>query len=165
MVENGQGIPFKQSADGLTIQMTPSVTQGISDQQLAKGFKVIRITHDKAWFNDDDPGVRTFGWDRRCKTNQGDFNNDLSFSTQTGDTWTTTITGSKVSVVAPQGLFQGMMEIRIDGKSVGKVAFEKSENVKPQTIVYTSKKLQKGTHEIQLINQGGTIALDALVIQ
>ena len=165
MVENGQGIPFKQSADGLTIQMTPSVTQGISDQQLAKGFKVIRITHDKAWFNDDDPGVRTFGWDRRCKTNQGDFNNDLSFSTQTGDTWTTTITGSKVSVVAPQGLFQGMMEIRIDGKSVGKVAFEKSENVKPQTIFYTSKKLKKGTHEIQLINQGGTIALDALVIQ
>ena len=165
MVENGQGIPFKQSADGLTIQMTPSVTQGISDQQLAKGFKVIRITHDKAWFNDDDPGVRTFGWDRRCKTNQDDFNNDLSFSTQTGDTWTTTITGSKVSVVAPQGLFQGMMEIRIDGKSVGKVAFEKSENVKPQTIVYTSKKLKKGTHEIQLINQGGTIALDALVIQ
>lgn len=164
MVENGQPIPFRQSAEGLTIRMSRSVTQGISDQQLAKGYKVIRITHDKAWFNDDDPGVRTFGWDRRCKTEQGDFNNDLSFSNQVGDTWTATIDTQKMCIVAPQGIGEGVMEVLIDGKHAGEVAFSKSLEVKHQSVVFTSKKLGKGKHEIQLKNKGGLIAVDAIII-
>ena len=165
LVESGQAIPFRQSAEGLTIRMKPSVTQGISDQQLAKGYKVIRITHDKAWFNDDDPGVRTLGWDRRSNTDQGDFNNDLSFSNQTGDTWTAEIEARKISIVAPKGMGEGTMEILIDGKHVGDVSFVKSQEVKPQSVVFTSKKLGKGKHEIQLKNKSGLIAVDAIIIQ
>ena len=165
LVESGQAIPFRQSAEGLTIRMKPSVTQGISDQQLAKGYKVIRITHDKAWFNDDDPGVRTLGWDRRSNTDQGDFNNDLSFSNQTGDTWTAEIETRKISIVAPKGMGEGAMEILIDGKHVGDVSFVKSQEVKHQSVVFTSKKLGKGKHEIQLKNKGGLIAVDAIIIQ
>ena len=165
MVENGQAIPFRQSAEGLSIQMKQFVTPGISDQQLAKGYKVIRITHDKTWFNDDDPGVRTFGWNRRCKTGLGDFNNDLSFSTQAGDTWTATIEARKMSIVAPQGMGEGLMEVYIDGKHAGEVTFAKSQKVKHQSVVFTSKKLGKGKHEIQLKNKSGWIAIDAIVIQ
>lgn len=165
MVENGQAIPFRQSAEGLSIQMNQFVTPGISDQQLAKGYKVIRITHDKTWFNDDDPGVRTFGWNRRCKTGLGDFNNDLSFSTQAGDTWTATIEARKMSIVAPQGMGEGLMEVYIDGKHAGEVTFAKSQEVKYQSVVFTSKKLSKGKHEIQLKNKSGWIAIDAIVIQ
>lgn len=165
MVENGQAIPFRQSAEGLSIQMNQFVTPGISDQQLAKGYKVIRITHDKTWFNDDDPGVRTFGWNRRCKTGLGDFNNDLSFSTQAGDTWTATIEARKMSIVAPQGMGEGLMEVYIDGKHAGEVTFAKSQEVKHQSVVFTSKKLGKGKHEIQLKNKSGWIAIDAIVIQ
>ena len=54
---------FSDSADALVTQ----------DTKLAMGYKVVRISHDKAWFNDDDPGVRTLGWDRCCNTNEGDF--------------------------------------------------------------------------------------------
>ena len=165
MVENGQAIPFRQSTEGLSIQMNQFVTPGISDQQLAKGYKVIRITHDKTWFNDDDPGVRTFGWNRRCKTGLGDFNNDLSFSTQAGDTWTATIEARKMSIVAPQGMGEGLMEVYIDGKHAGEVTFAKSQEVKHQSVVFTSKKLGKGKHEIQLKNKSGWIAIDAIVIQ
>ena len=165
LVESGQAIPFRQSAEGLIIRMKQSIIQNISDQQLAKGYKVIRITHNKAWFNDDDPGVRTLGWDRRCKTDQGDFNNDLSFSNQTGDTWTAKIEARKMSIVAPNGMGEGTMEILIDGKHVGDVSFVKSQDVKHQSVVFTSKKLSKGKHEIQLKNKGGLIAIDAIIIQ
>ena len=30
---------------------------GITNQQLASACRVLRITHDKGWINDDDPGV------------------------------------------------------------------------------------------------------------
>lgn len=166
LVENGHRLPFTQTAEGVTIQMEePLFTQGIKDKNLAQGYKVIRISHDKAWFNDDDPGVHTFGWDRRCNTNEGDFNNDLSFSTLVGDTWTATIEARKISIVAPQGMGEGVMEVFIDGKHVGDVLFVKSQEVKHQTIVFTSKKLKKGEHEIQLKNKSGTIAIDATIIQ
>ena len=166
LVENGHRLPFTQTAEGVTIQMEePLFTQGIKDKNLAQGNKVIRISHDKAWFNDDDPGVHTFGWDRRCNTNEGDFNNDLSFSTLVGDTWTATIEARKISIVAPQGMGEGVMEVFIDDKHVGDVSFVKSQEVKHQTIVFTSKKLKKGEHKIQLKNKSGTIAIDAIIIQ
>jgi len=166
LVENGHRLPFTQTAEGVTIQMEePLFTQGIKDKKLAQGYKVIRISHDKAWFNDDDPGVHTFGWDRRCNTNEGDFNNDLSFSTLVGDTWTATIEARKISIVAPQGMGEGVMEVFIDDKHVGDVSFVKSQEVKHQTIVFTSKKLKKGEHKIQLKNKSGTIAIDAIIIQ
>jgi alpha-L-fucosidase len=166
LVENGHRLPFTQTAEGVTIQMEePLFTQGIKDKNLAQGYKVIRISHDKAWFNDDDPGVHTFGWDRRCNTNEGDFNNDLSFSTLVGDTWTATIEARKISIVAPQGMGEGVMEVFIDDKHVGDVSFVKSQEVKHQTIVFTSKKLKKGEHKIQVKNKSGTIAIDAIIIQ
>ena len=166
LVENGHQLPFTQTTEGVTIQMEePLFTQGIKDKNLAQGYKVIRISHDKAWFNDDDPGVHTFGWDRRCNTNEGDFNNDLSFSTLVGDTWTATIEARKISIVAPQGMGEGVMEVFIDDKHVGDVSFVKSQEVKHQTIVFTSKKLRKGEHKIQLKNKSGTIAIDAIIIQ
>ncbi len=167
LVENGRVLPFTQSAEGLTIQMDePVATQDIQDRNLALGYKVVRITHDKAWFNDDDPGVRTFGWDRRCNTHEGDFNNDLSFSNQVGDTWTVTLDGARtISIVAPQGFCQGIMEVIIDGKHAGDVTFVKSQEVKHQSIVFTSKKFRKSKHQIQLVNKSGMIALDAIIVQ
>ena len=166
LVEDGSVIPFTQSADGLTIQMgEPLRTQGIQDKNLALGYKVVRISHDKAWFNDDDPGVRTFGWDRLCNINEGDFNNDISFSNQAGDTWTVAIQARRFSIIAPQGMGQGIMEIFIDGKNAGKVSFIKSQEVKHQSIIFTSKKLSKGKHEILLKNTTGMVAIDAVIIK
>ena len=166
MLENGRAVPFIQSAEGLTLQLgEPLRSEGIQDMKLAMGYKVVRISHDKAWFNDDDPGVRTFGWDRRCNTHEGDFNNDLSFSNQAGDTWTVTLEARKISIIAPQGMGQGTMEVLVDGKHVGEVSFVKQREVKHQSVVFTSKKLRKGKHEIQLKNKNGMVAIDAIIIQ
>ncbi len=164
-VESGEAIPFKQTSDGLTLHLGETVaTQGINDRNLAVGYKVVRISHDKAWFNDDDPGVRTFGWDRRCNVDEGDYNNDFSFSDQTGDTWTVAVEARRISIIAPQGIGDGVMEVLIDGRHVGNVTFAEGQHVKHQSVVFTSKRLRKAQHEIKLINKGGTIAIDALIV-
>ena len=164
-VESGEAIPFKQTSDGLTLHLGETVaTQGINDRNLAVGYKVVRISHDKAWFNDDDPGVRTFGWDRRCNVDEGDYNNDFSFSDQTGDTWTVVVEARRISIIAPQGIGDGVMEVLIDDRHVGNVTFAEGQPVKHQSVVFTSKRLRKAQHEIKLINKGGTIAIDALIV-
>ncbi len=166
LVENDRAVPFTQSAEGLTLQLgEPLRSEGIKDTKLAMGYKVVRISHDKTWFNDDDPGVRTLGWNRRCNINEGDFNNDISFSNQAGDTWTVTLEARKFSIIAPQGIGQGVMEVLVDGKHVGEVPFDKRQEVKRQSVVFISKKLSKGKHEIQLKNLSGMVAIDAIIIQ
>ncbi len=165
MLENGRSIPFKQSAEGLTVQIKQSVTQGITNQELAQGFKVLRITHDKTWFNDDDPGVQTYGWNRTTGKGTGDFNNDISFSDQVGDRWSVPFSGKRISIIAPTGEHEGRMQIVTDGKACGEVAFHKGTERKAQQVVFTSNKLKKGKHTLELVNLEGTIAVDALKIE
>jgi DUF4097 and DUF4098 domain-containing protein YvlB len=45
------------------------------------------------------------------------------------------------------------------------VSFVKQREVKHQSVVFTSKKLRKGKHEIQLKNKNGMVAIDAIIIQ
>jgi hypothetical protein len=108
---------------------------------------------------------RTFGWDRCCNTHEGEYNNDLSFSNQAGDTWTVILDARRFSIIAPQGMGQGIMEVLVDGKHVGEVSFTKNQGIKHQSVVFTSKKLSKGKHEIQLKNKSGMVAIDAIIIQ
>ena len=96
----GSDVPltFVQDEQGLTV--TPGGAAqplaGITNQELASGCRVLRITHDKGWINDDDPGALYPGWVRRCNLGTGDFNNDLTTSDTPGDVWTCSFTGSSV---------------------------------------------------------------------
>ena len=71
-------IEYTQGKDGLTVKAAASLeaNDAIRDSTLSHGFKVLKIEHEKKWFNDDDPGVTTIGWDRACNLGKGDFNND-----------------------------------------------------------------------------------------
>ncbi|MEO6852130.1 MAG: alpha-L-fucosidase, partial [Mucilaginibacter sp.] len=112
-------IPFVQNESGLTITPPPSLQplKGINDPQLAM-FRMLRITQDKDWTNDDDPGVTMArGWFRQCNLNTGDFNNDLTTSDVPGATWSFSFSGKGVAVVAPKIPGGGKIEIQIDGKA------------------------------------------------
>lgn len=89
---------------------------------------------------------------------------DLSFSDQAGDLWSVTFTGKRVSIIAPTGEYEGRMQVVIDGKACGEVTFHKGASHKAQQVVFTSKKLRKGKHTLELINRQGIIAVDALKI-
>ena len=159
---------FVQDDKGLTI--TPDKTTlalaGITDQSLASGTRVFRITHNKGWFNDDDPGVVAPGWFRQCNLGTGDFNNDLTISDTPGDVWTSSFTGKTISVIAPKEEGAGKIEIKIDGKTKTIVDLSVIAPRAAQQVVYKINGLGGGKHSISIINRGnGKVAVDALIIQ
>ena len=78
----GSDVPltFVQDEQGLTVTPSGPVQPmtGITNQLLATMCRVLRITHDKGWFNDDDSGAVYTGWLRKANLGTGDYNNDLT---------------------------------------------------------------------------------------
>ena len=158
---------FVQNDQGLTVIPSGSVQllPGIQNQQLATMCRVLRITHYKGWFNDDDPGVTYPGWARRCNLDTGDFNNDLTISDTPGDVWSCSFTGSSVKVIAPKEAGAGKIEIQIDGKTRATADLSTKGTRQAQQTVFETDDLTNNKHSIQIINHGsGPVAIDALVV-
>ena len=139
---------------------------GITNQQLASACRVLRITHDKGWINDDDPGATYPGWIRRCNLGTGDFNNDLTISETPGDVWSCSFTGNNVSVIAPKEAGAGKIEVKIDGQT--RVTADLSTTVarQAQQVVCEVTGLAPGKHTINIVNRGpGPVAVDGLVVR
>ena len=166
----GADVPlsFVQNDQGLTVTLRDSVRQmsGIANQSLASKCRVLRITHDRGWFNDDDPGVVAPGWSRVCNLETGDYNNDLTTSDTVGDIWSCPFTGTYVSVISPKEAGAGKIEVQIDGKTYATVDLSTVGERKPQQIVYEKTDLSAGKHIIEITNRGfGKVAIDALIIK
>jgi alpha-L-fucosidase len=159
---------FVQNEKGLTVTPKQAVLPlpGIVNQALAAGFRGLRITHGKGWANDDDPGTAAAGWSRLCNLGNGDYNNDLTLSNSAGDLWTSSFTGTGISVVAPKEAGAGKIEIKIDEQTRATVDLTVKGSRKAQQIVFRTNGLTPGKHNIQIINRGpGPVAIDALVVE
>jgi alpha-L-fucosidase len=159
---------FTQSSQGLTVTPGGSVQPlaGISNTSLASGVRVLRITHDKGWTNDDDPGSASPGWLRKSNLGTGDYNNDLTTSTTVGDVWTSTFTGTGVAVYAPKEPGDGKIEIQIDGQVRATADLSTTGARQPQQMVPEVTGLSAGTHSISIVNRGpGPVAVDAIVVR
>ena len=157
---------FVQDDKGLTV--TPGGTvqsiPGITNQSLASGCRVLRITHDKGWINDDDPGSKAPGWLRRCNLGTGDYNNDLTTSDTPGDIWSSSFIGSSVAIIAPKEAGSGKIEVKIDGKTRAIADLSNAGIRQAQQVVCKVTGLTPGKHIINLINRGpGPVAIDALI--
>ena len=166
----GSDVPltFVQNDQGLTITPGKSIQPlpGMQDQSLASGFRVLRIYHDKGWFNDDDPGATYPGWMRRCNLGADDYNNDLTFSDTPGDIWSCSFTGSSVSVIAPKEQGAGKIEVQIDGQAQTTADLSTNGSRLPQQVVSKITDLTPGDHTISIINRGGgLVAVDAIKVQ
>jgi alpha-L-fucosidase len=159
-------LPYAQDEQGLTVTPSGPVLPlpGITNQALASSCRVLRITHDKGWFNDDDPGATYAGWLRRCNLGTGDFNNDLTTSDTPGDVWSAAFSGSNLKVIAPKEPGAGQMEIQIDGQSRGMADLSRAAARQAQQVVFEVTGLTAGKHTIAIINRAGTVAVDALVV-
>jgi hypothetical protein len=139
---------------------------GIANQSLATTCRVLRITHDKGWINDDDPGATYVGWTRRCNLGTGDYNNDLTTSDTPGDVWSSSFTGSSVSVIAPKEAGAGKIEIQIDGETRATADLSTTGARQAQQTVCKLTGLTPGKHAIAIINRGpGPVAVDALIVE
>lgn len=161
-------IDFVQDEKGLTITPKKAVQPlpGITDNTLAISQRVLRITHDKGWVNDDDPGIVAPGWFRVCNLGTGDYNNDLTISETVGDVWTGTFSGTGVTVISPKEEGAGTIEIKIDGETKATANLSTVGKRKPQQVVAEIKQLKTGNHTIEIINRGAEkVAIDALIIK
>jgi alpha-L-fucosidase len=161
-------LTFTQNSQGLTVTPSGSVPAlpGISNQTLASKTRVLRITHDKGWVNDDDPGSAAPGWLRQVNLGTGDYNDDLTTSSTVGTMWTSTFSGTGVAVVAPKQSGSGMIEIQIDGKTSATVNLSTTGARQAQQMVGQAVGLTAGTHTISIVNRGpGLVAIDAIVVQ
>lgn len=157
---------FTQNGQGLTVTPGGSVQPltGISNTSLASGVRVLRITHDKGWINDDDPGSSAVGWLRQSNLGTGDYNNDLTTSSTTGTTWTSTFTGTGIDVYAPKQSGAGTMEIQIDGQMRATANLAATGARQAQQMVAQVTGLASGPHTIAIVDRGpGPVAVDALV--
>ena len=161
-------LTFSQDDQGLTVTPGGAVQSlaGITNQSLASTCRVLRITHDKGWINDDDPGATYPGWIRQCNLGTGDFNNDLTTSDTPGDVWSCPFTGTSVSVIAPKETGDGKIEIQIDGQSRATADLSTTGARQPEQTVCEVTGLTSGKHTINIVNRGpGPVAVDALVVR
>ena len=161
-------LKFVQDDKGLTVTPIESALPlpGITNQQLASEYRVLRITHDKGWINDDDSGVVAPGWFRYCNLNTGDFNNDLTTSNAPGDIWSCSFIGSSVSVIAPKEARAGRIDIQIDNDISATVDLSITGMRQTQQIVYEVTGLTSGKHTIKIINRGaGPVSVDAIIVR
>ena len=161
-------LTFVQDDQGLTV--TPGETvrplPEITAQNLAAKCRVLRITHDKGWFNDDDPGVAAAGWMRRSNLGSGDFNNDLTTSDTPGDVWSCSFIGTGIAVIAPKEAGAGLIEIQIDGQKHMTADLATTGTRQAQQKVCELVDLAPGEHVMNIINRGpGPVAVDAIVVQ
>lgn len=157
---------FSQNAQGLTVTPGGAVPalSAISDTQLASKLRVLRISHDKNWFNDDDSGAAAPGWLRKVGGTTGDYNNDLTTSTTVGTTWTAPFTGTSVAIYAPKESGAGKIEIQVDGQVTDTADLSTSGARLPQQLVSQATGLTSGKHTLSIVNRGpGPVAVDAIV--
>jgi alpha-L-fucosidase len=158
-VQDNQGLIV---TPGGPVQPLPEIT----DDSLASAYRVLRISHDKGWINDDDAYVVAHGWIRRCNLGTGDYNNDLTISDTPGDVWTCSFTGRSVSVIAPKESGAGDIEVRIDGQTRAAADLSTTGTRQAQQTVCKVTGLTPGKHSIAIVNRGpGPVAIDALVVQ
>jgi len=161
-------LTFVQNSQGLTVMLNDSVQSlpAIADQPLASKCRVLRITHDKGWINDDDPGAVAPGWLRRCNLGTGDYNNDLTTSNTPGDIWSCSFTGTSVVVIAPKESGAGKIEILIDGSYRAMADLSITGTRQAQQVVCEVTGFTSGKHIISIINRGpGPVAVDAILVQ
>ena len=166
----GSDIPmaFVQDDKGLTVtpERLPQILPEITDKSLASKCRVLRITHDKGWINDDDPGAKAPGWLRRCNLGTGDFNNDLTTSDTPGDIWSCSFTGTSVKVIAPKESGSGKMEVQIDAKTRATADLSIIGTRQAKQVVCDISGLTSGKHTISIVNRGsGPVAVDALSVR
>ncbi len=159
---------FVQDENGLNLSRTESWSpyrRSPGNHSLASSCRVLRITHDKGWINDDDLEVVShMGGSAAAIWATGDYNNDLTTSDTPGDVWRSSFTGSNVSIVAPKEPGAGKIEVKIDGEVRATVNLSSTGKRKAQQVVYKVSGLNPGKHNINIVNLGsGQVAIDAII--
>lgn len=166
LMGSNQTISFTHNEESLSIQPESAIEplKGLSDATVATKYRVLRITHDKGWMNDDDREVTYPGWIRQCNLNAGHYNNDLTVSQNPGEVWSCSFSGPTLAVIAPKQQGAGSIEIQIDNQPPVTVSLNCEGECQPQQTVYARTNLSPGKHTLKITHEGeGVVAVDAVI--
>jgi len=92
----------------------------------------------------------------------GDLDDDLHYTTTSGDSFQYAFTGSAVDYIAPSGPQYGTEDIYIDGARVGS-ANAYASNYNAQRLLYSVQGLSNGPHVLKVVMTGGSyLQVDAV---
>ena len=166
----GSDVPltFTQDDQGLTV--TPGGTvqpmAGITNQSLASTCRVLRITHDKGWINDDDPGAAIPDGPAAATWAPATSTTTSPPATRPAMSGVLRSPAASVSVIAPKEAGAGKIEIQVDGQTRATADLSTTGERQAQQTVCEVTGLAAGKHVITIINRGpGPVAVDALIVR
>jgi hypothetical protein len=96
------------------------------------------------------------GWARSGNRNAGDYDNDVSYTVNNGDSFSFTAPCSGFSIVMPKSPIQGDVQVLIDGVSQGLFNTD-GTGYQPQQTVFTVNQLATGPHTISGIKHDSNV--------
>ncbi|WP_059044476.1 X2-like carbohydrate binding domain-containing protein [Paenibacillus rubinfantis] len=116
--------------------------------------------------NNNDSGIRYTGsWNRSTGRNFGDYQDDVHFAEQNGDSLEYTFKGTGIQYITEIDPAQGEVDVYLDGAFVGTVDTH-ADARQPMQAVYSVSGLSDSLHTIKLVKKSGRfMLLDAFKVQ
>lgn len=149
-------VTFIQDSTRLVIQCPPG--------QPVSAAYVFKITQDKVWVNDDDPGVLYYGWQHACNRTLKEYMNDVHFTTAINDSCVFTFYGTGLDLISDRNSSLGAIDVYIDGVFAKNVSLNNSVS-STQSVVYTVTGLPKSGHTIKIVSKStAMVIIDAFKV-
>jgi hypothetical protein len=172
--QNSQWMPIPSGIGTAIVSCYDHLVVDVSSANKAAGAFIDQYTNigtpGQLWIlepvsrvNDSASAVTYSGnWVYSTNRGLGDYQNDVHSTTENGDYFTYTFTGTGISFITEKNSDEGNVDIYIDGVFRQKVDCANSTRVTQQA-VYTASNLTPGQHTLKVVKDDGTwMLLDAL---
>ncbi|WP_419884974.1 S-layer homology domain-containing protein [Paenibacillus sp. B-A-8] len=116
--------------------------------------------------NNDDPSIKYNGnWSRNSGRGMGDYNDDVHYAEQNGDSFEYTFRGTGIQLFTEVDESQGDMDIYVDDQFKGTVSAYRNGRLSQQ-ILYSISGLTDGQHTLKAVKKSGRfMLLDMLKVE
>lgn len=125
-----------------------------------------RVVSNPVEINDNNTSVVYTGtWGYANNRGAGDYDNDVHYTSNNGDSFSITFTGTGIDVIGPMSPSDGTSNVTLDGAQVATTTAVYSGTYSPQQHYWGIRNQTPGTHTLTLTKTGGSyLQLDALTI-
>jgi hypothetical protein len=125
-----------------------------------------RVVPNSAELNDTSASIVYTGtWTYGNNRGAGDFDNDVHYTPNNGDSVSITFTGTGIDVIGPMSSADGTANVKLDGAQISTISAVYSGTYTPQQHYWGIRNQTPGTHTLTLTKTGGSyLQLDAVTI-
>jgi hypothetical protein len=125
-----------------------------------------RVVPNSVELNDTSTSIVYSGaWTYANNRGAGDFDNDVHYTPNNGDSVSVTFTGTGIDVIGPMSSADGTANVQLDGAQISTITAVYSGTYAPQQHYWGIRNQTPGTHTLTLTKTGGSyLQLDAVTI-